>query len=233
MRASFSFFFLFLFTIPASSLKMTKGDDDAAEKIPENDSADKIPENDPAEKIPENDSAEKIPEEKSTIFLDLNGVLNAMTGNHHTGHQPQPELVDRLRDVVKKTNADIVLDSAARLESEGGLQKIKKALGDLAGRIVGYTPVHTGWKRNCGGNEGGPDCRVGEIEDYLKKHPDQASRPWIAMDDANLEKPKFDTKGTMAGHWSKTKRTEGLTDDAAEEAIKKLNDQKHSGPFGF
>lgn len=157
-------------------------------------------------------------DEKSTIFLDINGVLNA--NGRRKGHNVNPEMADQLRDIVKKKNADIVIDSAAR-NYPAQWKHLKEALGDLVSHIVGVTPKGGG--KDCSKDEGGADCRTKEIKKYLDSNPDAAKRPWIVMDDQNMAQKDPEL---MAGHWLPTDINEGLTGGKAEEAMHKLDEQK-------
>jgi len=191
--------FFFLLTIPVSCLRIGKGADEpdlANSEAPPNDADD----------------------EKSTIFLDINGVLN---GNGvRKGHNVNAGMADNLRSIVKEKNADIVIDSAARLYPSQ-LKRVKDALGDLVNHIVGYTPKEH--SKDCKKDEGGVDCRTEEIKAYLDKNPDAAKRPWIVMDDQNMEKKNPEL---MGGHWFATDINQGLTEEKTEEAKHKLDEMK-------
>jgi len=145
------------------------------------------------------------------LFLDVDGVLNSQVtrtiGDDGTwSDAPAPELLGRVRLIVDRTGAEVVLSSTWRLE-EAKRREVEEALEAQGVRIVGATPDHTVF-----------GDRVDEIMAWL-----QASRalacPWVAIDDMDLVAMNEQLEER---HFVRTDDAVGLTSEKAAEAVEKL-----------
>lgn len=102
------------------------------------------------------------------IFLDVGGVMNPGEGPGSSLEQAlMPRHVAVLNELVKASNAQVVLSSAYRMcHSIAGLRQVFKTAG-FEGKLVGKTPVKMG--------------RDEEIQTYLDEHPDIES--YVVLDD--------------------------------------------------
>ena len=149
------------------------------------------------------------------LFLDIDGVLNtfATLGSSRavtTNGWPAPisrPLLARLKRVLERTNALVVLSTAWRLDELGrrALQVGLASAGIDNSRIVGATPYQGG----------GP--RAHEISAWLQTYGPCAA--WAAVDDIDLwsESPR-----AMESHAVRTSLATGLTVDAAREVVRNL-----------
>lgn len=130
------------------------------------------------------------------IFLDIDGVLN----NYHTlseGLNWEPDLVKILKRIIKETGAKVVLSSTWR--------KIKSyrdiIQNDMWIKYIGKTPIL--WKK-----------RGIEIQEWLDENPG-VERFVILDDDSDMVH--------LMEHLLQTDGEFGLTNEIANEAIKRLN----------
>lgn len=133
------------------------------------------------------------------IFLDIDGVLN----NYSTkiDLRWEPSLVEILNRIIKETGAKVVLSSTwRRIESNRNIIK-----NDMKIDFIDVTPKR--WKE-----------RGHEIQEWLDKNP-VVERFIILDDDADMVH--------LMSHLLQTDGEFGLTDEIADEAIKKLNEEKH------
>ena len=152
---------------------------------------------------------------KRLLFLDVDGVLNkietltnpsAVVIPGWPGPLARP-LLARLKKVLDRTGAFIVLSSTWRLYELGGvaLRHGFELVGIDPALVVGATSDLKGVPR------------AHEIQQWLVNHGPCAS--WAAVDDLDLwsESPR-----AMEGHAVRTFLASGLTVDAAKEIVKFL-----------
>lgn len=148
---------------------------------------------------------------RALLFQDVDGVLNHNAG----GERLDPELLRQLGDVVRTSDAGIVISSAWRKYPRAMKEELIPRLHHDAGipleRILGTTPSL------CPGVE----CRAKEIETWFHEHPGVLAPhgKWVAIDDRDLEaqNPAF-----MKGHFVRTAAVDGLTASKAQEAKRLL-----------
>ena len=156
------------------------------------------------------------------IFLDVDGVLNSEKSRNEMYDNNENWMwnevayyhLEKLKKIVEKTGATIVLSSSWRLYHPKltGFSEVKDELlkvlidkmNNLGLKIEDVTPdFHDRW-RGC------------EIEDWLKNHP-EVEKYIILDDDTDFlpeQKPFF----------IKTTFKEGLTDELTEKAIQILKE---------
>ena len=148
------------------------------------------------------------------IFLDVDGVLNSInnlikvyneTQKSHSGYSfPfDPNCLENLKELVTKTNSNLVISSTWRLTSEGRntlLQELKKY--DLDKLVIGYTPF-----LNSNRNE--------EIKEFLSNFEANINPNFIILDDdSDID--------DLLPFLVKTDNQVGLTNENVQQAIKKL-----------
>jgi hypothetical protein len=147
------------------------------------------------------------------LFLDLDGVLN------RTATAPQINLeqdkVNRLRDVLADTNAEVVLSTYWRCFED----YVAYALGRMGAqgeRVVGRTPGEPHLMDSVAHDANVSSSRIEEVRSYLSTRfgEDEAAWPRFAIVDDKQVVPED-------GHaWSdrfvKTTHDAGLTDERAE-----------------
>jgi hypothetical protein len=150
---------------------------------------------------------EEQAEPATLLFLDIDGVLNSQQTREGGDHMPAEALLDTLARVVHAASACIVLSSTWRLEEHTN-RAVQLALACHQLRLIGSTPDLAIY-----------GDRVDEILSWIRTHPEHRVRAWVALDDMDLTamNPKLD-----AAHFVRTDDTVGLTDQKADEAIRKL-----------
>lgn len=146
------------------------------------------------------------------LFLDIDGVLNSETwfdGRREAGfvwcgfdQMLDPAAVARLNRIVDATGCQVVLTSSWRLQdeetraTEGWLRR-----AGFLHRLEGETP-----------HLPGDDRRGEEVALWLAQHGE--GRPYALLDD--------EPEDNHLGRWVATSFTTGLTDDVADQVIRRL-----------
>ena len=153
-------------------------------------------------------------EQTGILFLDVDGVLNASGQTKERFHGLLGiclVMMHRLHRILLATDCRVVVSSTWR-KHPAHLEHLKECMGPVAAaRIVGTTPVLDAqapsglWTGQSRGNE---------IKAWLDKHP--AVTRFVILDD------DFDLGGLLPHHVA-TNTFEGLTDEQAAEAIRRLN----------
>ena len=153
------------------------------------------------------------------IFVDVDGVLNCATTTKRLACSHEFPLVDtrkvlRLRDIVERTGAKLVLSSTWRLGAlPGSFYLEREALRELAAEfrrvrcplwfdVTPYLPRAKRWQ---------------EINAWLMNHD---TDDFIILDDVRVELNPFEDKLVL------TDPREGLTKERAELAIQMLGEKK-------
>lgn len=129
-------------------------------------------------------------ENKSTIFLDIDGVMvttHQYFGKYHkeyNGHPYDPKCVKVLNEIIEKTNSVIVLSSDWKLHftliEMNNIFKIN-GINDI---VSDYTPSLWGVGEGMFGSlQQLEECRAAEIQKYVDEH---GITNWVAIDDLNL-----------------------------------------------
>jgi len=149
------------------------------------------------------------------IFLDIDGVL--YSSNHYKwlktkgkrnkdkyGFLFDPKCVKNFNDIIRKTDAKIVISSSWR---SGGLKTMQDCFSDrgVKGEIIGLTPIGT--------IDNLYFCRAEEIKAWLTKNG--VPEKFVIIDDMDL--------GGLENKLYKTKMANGLTDNIKDEIIKYFN----------
>ena len=154
------------------------------------------------------------------IFLDVDGVLNsdktkARTPNGYIGISS--EKVDLLKEIVKSSNASIILSSSWRLMDPIDLD-YKYLIHQL-----GYKGLHIQSRTELLKNHRGR-----EIKKFLDEHKDIEA--FVILDDEFIQ--EFE-ECNLSKHLVHTDFTNGLTKGGVEKAIKILNNEFDYIPCEF
>ena len=148
------------------------------------------------------------------IFLDIDGVLNTYgkDGSSVSWEHCKSELMHNLEKVVKETDAYIVISSSWR---EEGIELLKESGFRYVDKIAGVTPR---WIQGIY-----IEHRGEQIMGYVRQN---GIRQYIVIDDE-----PFDICEERCSVISKDKvvvtdHIEGLTEEKANEAIRKLKTQR-------
>ena len=125
------------------------------------------------------------------IFLDIDGVLNNINAIKNPSYCLDDNCIKRLKTILDKTNAKIVLSSSWRLRKDMHLLLLAQKITDLGinlDLIIDATPQMTN--------------RTEEILDWVENNKVSLNiNKWIAIDDTplNLDKNKFVKKDFKTG----------------------------------
>ncbi|MDE6419240.1 MAG: hypothetical protein K2K87_01790 [Lachnospiraceae bacterium] len=159
------------------------------------------------------------------IFLDIDGVLNSNAWNE--SHQKEisngtlidSEKVMLLGELVKRTNAGIILHSGWKHWFTGDLEPLRKEAEILRVMlekeglsIAGFTPDHS--TEEIRKTKKFSIVKAEEIIAYLEQHPDVTH--WIVIDDLDLHHAEIER------HRVKTDADIGLTAEDVRRAEKLL-----------
>lgn len=151
------------------------------------------------------------------IFLDIDGVLNCNKSNSRCGGFIGIDdiKVKLLAEIIKQTNAKIILASSWKLDWERFDKDIQSETGNYLDRKLKRQRLYIADKTTHYGSERGK-----EVSEFLQKH--QAEK-WIVLDDEIFEDyEKFD----ILPHLVKTDfYNGGLQEHHAKIAINLLNSQ--------
>ena len=143
------------------------------------------------------------------LFLDIDGVLNRTENATHI--LLEPDLVERLRVLVEKTQCRIVLSTFWR-HFEEYIQYILYRHSIPANAIIGRTPGsshimrHASWLDSDPADAGQYMDRATEIAAWLKEHPDVIR--FAILDD----RASAASDPTLTAHFVQTDATVGLSD---------------------
>ena len=170
------------------------------------------------------------------IFLDIDGVLNDDGERKADGEIICEEYVWNLKEIVNKTNAEIILSSSWRYGAMGyarsGFSEESKGMSELLRlfdkydlKIAGITPMI----RN------GPDGRPLEIRTWLSRRPEVSG--FVILDDETFWNWKWLTPFVVTTSYLKADKNDkemkrrvcGLERRDAYEAIEILNNKQISG----
>ena len=148
---------------------------------------------------------------KTIIFLDIDGVLNNEDTVCLSGKTKSIEihLLHNLKEIIRKTKAEIVISSTWRLDMEK-IKELKTIFKKHQISILDYTIDFS---------KTGQGDRVDEIY-YWLEHSNYTINNWIAIDDMTLS--AMNNKLTEK-HFVHTNIVVGLTINKMNESIKKLN----------
>lgn len=162
---------------------------------------------------------------KNVIFLDIDGVLNSNFWNEtHTKEISDGSLIDAekiglLAELIRRTNAEIILHSGWRFwfDSKGNslrkeAEKLVGLLADAGLTIAGFTPDLT--TEEIRRTKKFSLVKADEILAWLHAHPDVSG--WVVLDDLDLHHP------LIAQHQVMTDPTVGLTLEDVAKAEKIL-----------
>lgn len=149
------------------------------------------------------------------IFLDVDGVLNKISEGRSTPIKmvgelmtcADPEIVYRLNLMVDRTEAELVLSSSWRHQSDW--REVMRASG-IVKRFLDRTPKYSDHKKY--GIEHNLLCRGHNIQDWLDEHPEVER--YAIIDDSS------DMLASQMQNFFQTKTEEGLTQEIAD-AIEK------------
>lgn len=143
------------------------------------------------------------------LFLDVDGVLNTRPGSL------DEDRLERLAQIIRKTDCRVVLSSAWRL-NDRQLLRIETEFAKYSGgqSFYGETPDLS---KVAEGKFSSAQLKAVEIASYCLGAGFESNKVKIViLDDERPERSKFD--------WLKTDPAQGLTPEIAEEAIRILND---------
>lgn len=149
---------------------------------------------------------------KPILFLDVDGVLNA-SGKTKQRFQGClglcPSMVERLRRILRETGCHVVLSSTWRKYPDH-VKHLAKTIGRLWGeRCIGETPI---LDEKSGAWLWSAKTRGDEIAAWLREN--YIDRFVILDDDRDM--------GGLLPHLVETDTFVGLTDEIADEVIKRL-----------
>ena len=143
------------------------------------------------------------------IYLDIDGVCNCsrtstvIPGTRYIGLDAN--MVKRLKTIIRRTSASIVMSSTWRKHPEC-MEYLRKELGKrVSAKIIGQTPV-LAWK-----------ARHEEIDAWMASHPEVDT--FIVIDD--LDGEGLEKYGDRFVH---TYWISGLTEELMEKCIKLLGE---------
>ena len=146
------------------------------------------------------------------IFLDVDSVLN--NGDTEARVRPpeggsyigiDPILMERLRTIVTKTDAHIVLSTTWR-EFEYFRDHLLEKMGHIASRVIGDTPKLY-YK-----------SRAEEINAWISSHPEIKIDKFIVIDDLGC-----DDLDSFGESFIQTYYHDGLTEELMQKCIEKLS----------
>jgi hypothetical protein len=163
------------------------------------------------------------------VFVDIDGVICLRSSRYLYF---DPEAVKRLQNILEVTGANVVISSAWRVgETIEGLRDIFKICGDRyskykgpipyfdISRIIDKTPC-TDIDRSDRGDEGSLWGRGYEIVTWLKKYEKELDvKKYIILDDETTDLQP------LLNFCVKTETETGLTEEIAQEIIKRLGVQ--------
>lgn len=149
------------------------------------------------------------------IFLDVDGVLNCVTttdivrganGIRYDG--VDSDKIELLKEIIDKTDANIILSSTWRLHDEF-VDHLEKRLGfKYHTRIKGHTP--TAYRRRGSYSE-----RCDEIKKWFEEN--EAPDNYIILDDIDYKMNEY-----FGDHYFQTDANIGLTKEIADKCIERL-----------
>jgi len=141
------------------------------------------------------------------IFLDIDGVLNCHDLLYREGMDAiGDEFLDRLRHIVSRTEAQLVLSSMWRL-SEKNLNLVKKALSTRNLVLLDCTiEIERGWEFV---------RRSEEIQEWLDRHPEV--QKFAILDDWD--------DAAINGNFFQTNMDDGLTDEIAKKIMEHFKNE--------
>lgn len=160
-------------------------------------------------------SSGKDAREVPLLFLDIDGVLN------RTATAPQINLeqdkVDRLRDILDKSGADVVLSSYWRAFEEYIAYTFGR-MGAQGERVVGRTPGNPHLQDSVAHDDAVKTTRIVEIASYMEERfgADQAAWPDFAIVD---DKQVVPDGNAWSSRFVRTTHDVGLTDELAAELL--------------
>jgi len=160
-------------------------------------------------------SSGKDAREVPLLFLDIDGVLN------RTATAPQINLeqdkVDRLRDVLEKSGADVVLSTYWRAFEEYIAYTFGR-MGAQGERVVGRTPGNPHLQDSVAHDDAVKTTRIVEIATYMEERfgADQAAWPDFAIVD---DKQVVPDGNAWSSRFVRTTHDVGLTDELAAELL--------------
>ena len=160
-------------------------------------------------------SSGKDAREVPLLFLDIDGVLN------RTATAPQINLeqdkVDRLRDVLDKSGADVVLSTYWRAFEEYIAYTFGR-MGAQGERVVGRTPGNPHLQDSVAHDDAVKTTRIVEIATYMEERfgADQAAWPNFAIVD---DKQVVPDGNAWSSRFVRTTHDVGLTDELAAELL--------------
>jgi hypothetical protein len=160
-------------------------------------------------------SSGKDAREVPLLFLDIDGVLN------RTATAPQINLeqdkVDRLRDVLDKSGADVVLSTYWRAFEEYIAYTFGR-MGAQGERVVGRTPGNPHLQDSVAHDDAVKTTRIVEIATYMEERfgADQAAWPDFAIVD---DKQVVPDGNAWSSRFVRTTHDVGLTDELAAELL--------------
>lgn len=137
------------------------------------------------------------------IFLDVDGVLNS--DNSKSRLPLSKKLLKNLREIVKATNARIVVSSTWRRD-EFAMKKLRRALEFKKMKIYSMTTIHY-FKHG--------QVRGDEIDMWLKNHDDIEN--YVILDDC------YDFHEHQLQNFVQTDYKVGLSENDVKKAIDILN----------
>uniref|UniRef100_A0A6U6HSI4 FCP1 homology domain-containing protein n=1 Tax=Odontella aurita TaxID=265563 RepID=A0A6U6HSI4_9STRA len=166
---------------------------------------------------------------RPVIFLDIDGVLNRT--KHATHIRLDDDLVSRLKTLVERTDADLVLSTFWRHFREY-IAYVLHRHGIDASRVIDSTPgrgharevkgvdasfVHSTMIGRSAADEAEYESRHDEIEAWLAAHPERAR--YVILDD----RPSAARPGTeLYERFVRTATEKGLVDEDVDRAIRIL-----------
>lgn len=169
-------------------------------------------------------SSGKNAREVPLLFLDIDGVLN------RTATAPQINLeqdkVDRLRDVLDESGADVVLSTYWRAFEEYIAYTFGR-MGAQGDRVVGRTPGNPHLQDSVAHDDAVKTTRILEIATYMEQRfgADRTMWPHFAIVDDKQVVPEGNAWSTR---FVRTTHDVGLTDERAEELVRALSVKRHT-----
>jgi len=146
---------------------------------------------------------------RRVIFLDVDGVLNTYgtpSSSLANWKYIEEDLTKNLESIIKKTNADIVISSSW---CEEAIELLKTVNFKYVDKVIGVTPRQRRWRGE-------------QIMHWIEENVDMNNIVFVVIDDENYDICGEACSVIPESRFVQTDFKEGLTEEKAEEVIKKL-----------
>jgi len=174
-----------------------------------------------SEDISDSEEEEQRKPDLKLLFLDVDGVINNPNTAWNadiSGRGIEDELLEYIKFIVQSTGCKIVLSTTWRLMDDAKavlLHSLKTRCDlDVDDVVIGQTPS----LKQVGGH------RTHEIAEYIRVNSYRYNVvSWCALDDMSLHKYDDFSRQFMAGHFVRTNKRTGLTEEKTVKCIRYLN----------